>query len=128
MQAAAGNLLRLARVQRGWSRQQLAVAAGVPASTVGRIESGQRQPSMLTLYRLLAAADFDLRVRLEPYDDHDDVLDALDAARTPEQRRQAQDRHERNVHAARTAVPLIRPEPVGPDRPAATGLSRLRSE
>ncbi|MCW2526610.1 MAG: hypothetical protein JWM76_1470, partial [Pseudonocardiales bacterium] len=33
----AGNLLRLARQERGWSRQQLAAAAGVPASTVGRI-------------------------------------------------------------------------------------------
>ncbi len=48
---------------------------------MSRIEAGQRQPALVTLYRLLAAADLDLRVRLEPYDDHDDVLDARDAQR-----------------------------------------------
>ena len=30
----AGNLLRLARAQRGWSQRRLAEAAGVPVSTV----------------------------------------------------------------------------------------------
>lgn len=39
----AGNLLRLARAQRGWSQRQLAEAAGVPVSTVARIESGTRR-------------------------------------------------------------------------------------
>ena len=38
---------------------------------------GTRQPSLPTLGRLLAAVDLDMRVRLEPYDDHDDVLDHL---------------------------------------------------
>ena len=71
----AGNMLRLARAQRGWSQRQLAEAAGVPVSTVARIESGARQPSLVTVSRLLAAADLELRARLEPYDDHDDVLD-----------------------------------------------------
>lgn len=116
--AAAGNLLRVARGQRGWSRQRLAQAAGVPASTVGRIESGQRQrqPSLVLLYRLLAAADFDLRMRLEPYDDHDDVLDAREAARSPPQRQAAAARHEVNVAAARVAVP------VAASGPGLTGL------
>lgn len=99
----AGNLLRLAREQRGWSQQRLAEAAGVPASTVGRIEAGQRQPSLVTLHRLLAAADLDLRVRLEPYDDHDDVLDARDAGRSEEQRAVAEARHDANVEAFRGA-------------------------
>lgn len=111
IEAAAGNLLRLARVQRGWSQLQLAQAAGVPASTVGRIEAGQRQPSVVTLTRLLAAADFDLRMRLEPYDDHDDVLDALAARRTPEEQAAVAARHEVNVQAFRSAVPV---DSVGP--------------
>lgn len=81
----AGNLLRLARAQRGWSQRQLAEAAGVPVSTVARIESGTRQPSLVTISRLLAAADLEMRARLEPYDDHDDVLDARWTALTPEQ-------------------------------------------
>ena len=84
----AGNLLRLARARRGWSQRQLADAAGVPVSTVGRIESGARQPSLVTVSRLLAAADLELRARLEPYDNHDDVLDARQAALTPKEQAQ----------------------------------------
>jgi len=84
----AGNLLRLARQQRSWSQRQLADAAGVPVSTVARIESGARQPSLVTIGRLLAAADLELRVRVEAYDDHDDVLDARRAALTSEQQAQ----------------------------------------
>ena len=82
----AGNLLRLARAKRGWTQRQLAAAAGVPQSTIARIESGARQPALPMLARLLAAADLDLRTRLEPYDDHDDVLDTLDAQLNPQQR------------------------------------------
>jgi transcriptional regulator with XRE-family HTH domain len=67
---------------------QLAEAAGVPVPTVARIESGTRQPSLVTISRLLAAADLELRARLEPYDDHDDVLDARRTALTPEQQAQ----------------------------------------
>lgn len=99
----AGALLQLARMERGWNQQQLADAAGVPASTVNRIEAGQRQPSLVMLYRLLAAADLDLRVRLEPYDDHDDVLDAIHAKRSPEQKAEAEARHEANVRTFRAA-------------------------
>lgn len=84
----AGNMLRLARAQRGWSQRQLAAAAGVPVSTVARIESGARQPSLVTVSRLLAAANLELRARLEPYDDHDDVLDARHAALAPDEQAQ----------------------------------------
>ncbi len=103
----AGNLLRLARVQRGWSQRQLAEAAGVPVSTVARIESGTRQPSLLTISRLLAAADLELRARLEAYDDHDDVLDARRSAMTSEQHEQADSAFERTTEllaAARRAA------------------------
>ena len=82
----AGSLLRLARAQAGMSQRQLAVAAGVPASSVARIETSARQPSLPVLLRLLAAADVDLRLHLEPYDDHDDVLEALAAQRSTEER------------------------------------------
>lgn len=58
----------------------------MPVSTVSRIETGARQPSLVTLSRLLAAADLELRHSLEDYDDHDDVLDARRAAFTDEQR------------------------------------------
>lgn len=94
-QQLAGNLVRLARVRRGLSQRQLAELAGVPQSTVARIETHRQQPTLPLLARLLAAADLELRTRLADYDPHDDVLDARRAAMTPAQRRQvrrAQDR------------------------------------
>lgn len=102
MHEAAASLLRLARIERGWSQRQLA-AAGVPTSTVGRIESGTRQPSLVTLSRLLAAADLEPRIRLEAYDDHDDVLDANYAAMTTEQRAITDARHQARTDAYRAA-------------------------
>lgn len=99
----AANLLRLTRAKRGWSQRQLAEAAGVPTSTIGKIESGTRQPSLPTLCRLVAAADLDLRFRLDAYDDHDDVLDARRARMTDEQRATADARHERVLAALDTA-------------------------
>jgi transcriptional regulator with XRE-family HTH domain len=88
VQRMAGNVLRLARLERGWSQRRLAEVAGVAHSTVARIESGAVQPSLPTLARLLAAADLELRLRVEPYDDHDDVLDRL-TQRFPDRQAQA---------------------------------------
>ena len=74
---AAGNLLKVARLKAGVTQRGLATAASVAQSTVARIESGTTQPTLPMLYRLLAALDLEPRIRLEPYDDHDDVLDQL---------------------------------------------------
>lgn len=82
----AGNLLKVARAKKHLTQRELAEAAGVPQSTVARIESGVRQPSLPVLAKILAAVDLEMRIRLEPYDDHDDVLDATQARLTPEQR------------------------------------------
>ena len=78
----AGNVLRMVRAKRGWTQRQLADAAGVPQSTIGRIESGAMQPTLPLIDRIVVAAGFDLRTRLEPYDEHDDVLDRLDGGLT----------------------------------------------
>lgn len=91
----AGNLLRLARSRRGLSQRQLADLAGVPQSTIGRIEAYRQQPGLPLLAKLLAAADLELRTRLEEYDPHDDILDAERAGMSAVQRRRlerAQDR------------------------------------
>jgi transcriptional regulator with XRE-family HTH domain len=91
----AGNLLRIARARTGMSQRRLAAAAGVAQSTIARIESGARQPSLPLLARILAAADLQPRITLEAYDVHDDVLDAVDAQLTDAQRaarRAAQDK------------------------------------
>lgn len=68
------------------SQRELADAAHVAQSTVARIESGTRQPSLPVLARILAAIDLELRITLEAYDNHDDVLDAEDHRLSAEQR------------------------------------------
>jgi transcriptional regulator with XRE-family HTH domain len=86
MERLAGNLLRIARARTDMSQRELAEAARVPQSTIARIESGARQPSLPVLARILAAIDLELRIKLEPYDAHDDLLDAQGARLTTEQR------------------------------------------
>ncbi len=64
VRATATELVSTARARRGMSQRELARAAGVPQSTVATIESGQRQPSVAMLERLLGAAGFHLETRL----------------------------------------------------------------
>lgn len=77
-----------ARLKAGLSQAELAERAGVPRSMVSAYERGQRQATLPTLRRLLKAAGYELRMHLEPYDDHDDVLQEMEANR-PEAERQA---------------------------------------
>ena len=71
----AGNIVRLGRAQTGMSQRDLAARSGVSQSVIAAIESGARQPSWPLLCRILAGADLEPRIRLAPYDDHDDILD-----------------------------------------------------
>lgn len=87
----AGNLLRIARARRGMSQRELAEAAHMPQSTIARIESGTRQPSLPVLARILAAAGLELRITVDRYDAHDDILDAEGARLTPAQRNSRRD-------------------------------------
>lgn len=84
----AGNVLRIARARAGLSQRELAVAAHVPQSTIARIESGTRQPSLPVLARILAAIDLELRITVANYDAHDDILDGEVARLTASQRRE----------------------------------------
>ena len=52
----AGTLLRQARRRAGLSQAELATQAGVTQSVVSAYESGQRQPSIPVLARLIEAA------------------------------------------------------------------------
>jgi transcriptional regulator with XRE-family HTH domain len=55
-----GTLLQKARRRANLSQRGLAARAGLPQSTVGRIESGSTDPRASTLSRLLRACGFEL--------------------------------------------------------------------
>ena len=84
----AGNVLRIARAKTGLTQRQMAAKAGVPYSTIAKIESGARQPTHPTMAKMLAAVDLALSTRVVPYDDHDDVLWQQEQLRGPSERAQ----------------------------------------
>jgi hypothetical protein len=53
---------------------------------VSAYERDRRQPTMETVRKLLRAAGFELRMQLELYDPHDDVLEALERNRSSDER------------------------------------------
>jgi transcriptional regulator with XRE-family HTH domain len=101
IQQLAANVLKIARGRVQLSQRALAERAGVPQSTVARIESGAMQPTLPMLYRLLIAVDLEPRIRIEPYDDHDDVLDSF-AARHPKRQRQGERNRDALLASARS--------------------------
>jgi transcriptional regulator with XRE-family HTH domain len=52
---AFGLRIKLLRVSRGWSQEQLAEAAGMHRTFVGQVERGQRGLNVLGLWRLAGA-------------------------------------------------------------------------
>ena len=63
-------ILRDVRAHAGLSRRALAAKAGVPTSTVSRIEDRQSDPTLTMLDRLVEAAGSDLVVESRPREDH----------------------------------------------------------
>lgn len=53
-------VLTVLRVCRGWTRTELAKAAGVPNSSLSQYERGQKTPELRTLSRLVEAMGFPL--------------------------------------------------------------------
>lgn len=58
----AARALRWARLTAGLSQRELAQRAGVPRSTVARIEAGLVDPRVGTLTQLLHACGYDMEV------------------------------------------------------------------
>jgi transcriptional regulator with XRE-family HTH domain len=71
------GLIRLAREKSGLTQTDLAERAGMSQQTISAYETGRKEPTLSFLQRLLAAAGFEMRIRLEPLDDHDRTLEAL---------------------------------------------------
>jgi transcriptional regulator with XRE-family HTH domain len=83
---ALQHLIREARRRAGLTQAELARRAGVPQSTIGRIESGARVPSTALAERLIRAAGFELRVGLGEPDPATDSLFERTLRRTPRAR------------------------------------------
>lgn len=99
----ARNLLRLARDEAEMLQRELA-AAHVAETGIAGIESGAIQPSMPELAKIFAAVDLDMQIRLAPYDDHDDVLDATESRLTPDQSARCRDKQDAFSEALRGAL------------------------
>ncbi len=70
----AGDLIRLARHQKGLSQRELARSASTSQAAIAAYEGGRRSPSLDNLARIIRAAGSDLRIRIEPLEDHDDWI------------------------------------------------------
>ena len=75
-----------ARRRAGLSQAASASRAGVPQSTVGRIETGAREPKVALVERLIRAAGFELRVGLGEPDPQLDSRFERTLRRSPRQR------------------------------------------
>ena len=101
-------LIREARKRAGLTQTELAQHAGVPQSTVGRIESGARVPSTDLAERLIRAAGFELRVGLGEPDPDTDSLFERTLQRTPRERLADATRAARFALRGRRAMRRIR--------------------
>jgi transcriptional regulator with XRE-family HTH domain len=98
----AAALVQLARLKAGLSQRELAERASVPTTMISAYERDRRQPTLATLLRLLHAAGFELTMKLEPYDPHDEVLEALESKRSSSELR----KRDRQLEAWRLASPV----------------------
>lgn len=57
-----GSMIKLIRLQLGMSQRVLAKRAGVPQSTVARIESDKSEANLSTLHKILRAISCDLLI------------------------------------------------------------------
>ena len=80
------SIVREARRRAGLTQAALAEKAGVPKSTVGRIESGARTPSVELVERLVRAAGLEVTVSLSESDPGTDSMFERTLRRTPAQR------------------------------------------
>lgn len=80
------SLVREARQRARLTQAALGRRAGVPQSTIARIESGARTPSTDLVERLVRAAGFEIRVRLGEHDPGTASLLYQSLRRTPAER------------------------------------------
>lgn len=80
-----GINLKVERVRRGLSQQELAERSGVSTNTIGKIERGQRSPRAVTLERLANAIGVPLARLIHP--DQSEVCPPQGRGQGPETKR-----------------------------------------
>lgn len=84
MTAWAGNLIRIARMDKGLSQRELARRAATSQAAIAAYESGKRSPTLDTLARIIRAAGLDLRIQIAPADSHDEWLALYERSLPPD--------------------------------------------
>ena len=97
----AAGLIRLARDKAGLTQSELAGRAGSSQQAISAYETGRQEPTLPTLERLIAAAGFEMRIRLEPIDDHDRTLAAFVDSLPNDARAELEESQRRRVEEAR---------------------------
>ena len=69
-----GQLIALIRGQLTMSQRMLARRAKVPQSTISKIESGQLQPNVSTLQKILSSMECDLLITAVPRENLETIL------------------------------------------------------
>lgn len=98
------QLIREARKRAGLTQRELAERAGTSQPAIARYETGISDPSLETLRRIVRACDLDLRVGLEPADDHDLGVADSTLALTPTERVRRLESTLRFIAAGRRAM------------------------
>ena len=97
----AAGLIRLARSKAGLTQHKLAGRAGVSQQAVSAYETGRKEPTLPSLQRLIAAAGYEMRVQLEPLDEHDESVKAFIESLPPETRAEIEQTQRERVEKAR---------------------------
>ena len=82
----AAGLIRLARAKSGMTQVELARNAGVSQQVISEYETGRKEPTLPSLRRLINAAGYEVRMRLEPLSDHDESVEQFLDTMSPESR------------------------------------------
>lgn len=98
------SLVREARKRAGFTQAELGRRAGVPQSTVARVESGARTPSTDLVERLVRAAGFEIHCRLGEPDPGTRSLFEATLRQTPAQRLSGAARAARFVQRGRSGM------------------------
>lgn len=98
------SLVREARKRAGFTQAELGRRAGVPQSTVARVESGARTPSTDLVERLVRAAGFEILCRLGEPDPETRSLFETTLLQTPAQRLSSAARAARFVLRGRSRI------------------------